>query len=199
MVCTLFSVLDNGKLMTAEIFQKDYLTDGSLNCNFGLSIDDLLDIWLDEREFAMSGTSTLDLGVASLQISFRLPSTNTLTPGSKNSISTRIDSGLEKTFQSLAITYLLKFIGDNTSFTGKKAEDLRNAQSVAGSQLLQCLEKTLSSSSLSNLGADKLRALMMILLFTVAVAIWCRPRLQSSPVSLLHVRILRQLMRTGVP
>ena len=202
MVCTLFSILDNGRLTTAEIVRKDYLTDELLNRDFGLPIVDFSDIWLDDTGFAMmtkSGTLAFYVTFDIVQISFGLPSTNLLISGSKVSVSSRVDSKLDKTFQLLAITYLLRFIGDNNSFTGKKAEDLQNAQSVAGSQLLQCLEKTLSSSSLSNLGADTLRALMRILLFTVSVAIWSRPRFQSSPVSLLHVRILRQLMRTGVP
>ena len=202
MVCTSFSILKNGKLTTAEIVRQDYLTDELLNRDFGLPIVDFSDIWLDDRGFAMmtnSGTLAFYVTFDMVQFSFGLSSTNLLISGSKVSIANRVDSKLDKTFRFLAITYLLRFIGDNNSFTGNTAEDLRNAQSVAGSQLLQCLEKTLSSNSLSNFAADTLRALMRILLFTVSVVIWSGPRLQSSPVSLLHVRVLRQLMKTGVP
>ena len=192
----------NGKLTTAEMVQKDHLIDELLNRIIGFYHVDFSDIWLSEGEFHLKMKSDPSLGcfnIGSSRISPSPPLRNRWISRFKDPISNHVDSRLDKSFQILAATWLIRQLVTKNEFLGHDVDGFQYAQSVAGSKLLQCLEKTLSSSSLSKLGAETLRALMRILLFTVSVVISSKPRFQSSPVSLLHVRVLMQLMRAGVP
>ena len=105
---------------------------------------------------------------------------------SKDPLSTHIDSGLDKSFEILAATWLIEQTMTEDALHGDNVPGLAYAQSVAGGKLLQCLEKTLSSSTLSKLGAEKLKALIRILLVTICVVIFSGRRFHSSGVSHLY-------------
>ena len=186
-----------GKLTTAEFVQNDHLKDDLLDRFFEFNRIDFLDVRLGEGEFHLtmeSGPSLGSLIFGPLRISRAPPSQWILR--SKEPLSRHVDSRLDKSFQILATTWLMKHTTTEGRPHGHNDPGLRYAQSVAGSNLLQCLEKTLSSSSLSKLGADKLGALMRILLFTVSVVTWSR--LHWSLVSHLYISALSWLTRAGV-
>lgn len=174
--------------------QKDHLMDGLLNRVFESYHVDFSDIWLGEGEFHLTMKSDPSLGclnIGSSRISSGPSLRNRWISRCKDPVSDHVDGRLDKSFQILAVTWLIRQLVTKNKFPGNDVDVFQYAQSVAGSKLLQGLEKTLSSSSLSKLGAETLRALMRILLFTVSVITWSRPRFQSSPVSILYVRLLR--------
>ncbi len=174
----------------AEIVQKDYLIDESLQrirgfCDVGFS-----ETWLYDEVFIVtrkSDTITGYLKFDFLQMWFGAPLMNRLIPAGNDSISRHVDSRLDKTLQLLAATSLIRLIGAKDLIHGNGFDDLRNLQSFAGSKLLQCLEKTLSNSSLSTFGADTLRALLMILCFSLCLVHGFTARFQSLPVSFFHI------------
>ena len=175
---------DIGELTTAEIVQRGRFKDELLNGTLDFYQVQFSEMWLDEREFHLTMKSCPPLGcldIGSSRLPPGPPMTNQWISCYTDPISEHVDSMLDESFQRLAATWL---IITKNGFPGIEVDGFQYAQSVAGSQLLQCLEKTLSSSSLSNLGAETLRALMRILLFTVSVVIWSRPRFQTSPVSI---------------
>ena len=176
------------RLTRAEFVQKDYSIDESLNRSFELHFVHFLDIRLGEATLHLmmeSDPSIGSLDFGPLGISQGPPSP--WTRRSKEPLSNHVDSRLDKSFQMLATCWLIEHFVTENKLYGLNDPGLRYAQSVAGSKLLQCLEKTLSSSSLSKLDADTLGALMRILLFTVSVVTWSRPRIHSSPVSHLYI------------
>ena len=186
---SLLGFLGVGKLTTAEFVQKDHLMDELLDRFFEYNRGHFLDVWLGEAEFHLTMESAPSLGSFNFgpsRISRGPPSLWMLR--SKEPLSSHVDSRLDKSFQILATTWLIEHSITEDTHHGHNDPGLRYAQFVAGSKLLQCLDKTLSSSSLSKLGADTLGALMTILLFTVSVVTWLRPRLHSSPVSHLYIR-----------
>ena len=188
---SLLHFLGVGRLTTAEFVQKDHLIDELLNRSFEFHYDHFLDIGLGEATLHLTIESDPSLGSLNCGpsgISQGPPSPWIL--GSKEPLSDHVDSRLEKSFQILATAWLIEHSMTEDKFYGQNSPGLRYAQSVAGSKLLKCLEKTLSSSSLSKLGADTLGALLRILLFTVFVVTWPRPRIHLSPVSHLYIRAL---------
>ena len=146
--------IDDGKLTTAEFGPKPHL------------IDELL-----SRFFKFNLTMKSDLSLGSCtscsSISFGPPLSDLWILHSKDPLPSHIDSRLDQSFQILAATWLIEQSIIEDAIHGDNIPGLHYAQSVAGSKLLQCLEKTLSSSSLSKLGADKLTALTTILFYTV--------------------------------
>ena len=158
---------------------------------------DFLDIWLGEAEFHLTMESGPSLGSRTfghLPISRGPPSQRILR--SKEPLSNHVDSRLDKSFQILATTWLIEYFITEGTLHVHNDTGLRYARSLAGSKLLECLEKTLGNSSLSKLGADTLGALMRILLFTVSVVTWSR--LHWSLVSHLYISALSWLTRAGV-
>lgn len=174
--------------------QKDHLIDGLLNRIFDFYHVDFSDIWLGEGEFHLtmkSDPSRGCLNIGSSRISSGPSLRNRWMSRCKDPISDHVDSRLDRSFQILAVTWLVRQLVTTNKFPRNDVDGFQYAQSVAGSKLLQGLEKTLSSSSLSKLGAETLRALLRILLFTVSVVTWSRSRFHSSLVSILYMRLLR--------
>ena len=177
---------DDGRLTTAGFVQKSHLTDELLQIFFEFNRVDFLDICLGEAKFSLKTGNGLSL--SSITFGSSIPSEPPLSDHwishSKDPLSSHIDSRLYKNFQILAATWILEdFTIEDTL---GKVPGLNYAQSVAGSNLLQCLEKTLSSSSLSKLDVDSLTGLMTILLVTLSVVIFSTSRFYSSLVSLLR-------------
>ena len=181
---SLVPFIDISKLTAAGIVQEDYPTDELLRRNFGSARFEYSDVWIDEKGFTTAiktGAMLSCFSVDSSETSVCRRARNCLQPRPKLSISTCADSRLEKAFQLGIIAYLSTYSDQNSH----NREDLWNTRSVAGSRLLQCLEKVLSNSSLSDCGADNLIALAKILCLTISVVIPSPPRVQSLPVSLL--------------
>ena len=180
--------IDNGKLTTAEIGPKPHLIDELLGRFFEFNHVHCLNIRLGEAKFNLTMKSDQSLGsfTSCSSISFGSPLSDLWILHSKDPLSSHIDSRLDQSFQILAATWLIEQSIIEDAIHGDNIPGLHYAQSVAGSKLLQCLEKTLSSSSLSKLGADKLTALTTILLATLSIVMFSRRRFHSSLVSLLY-------------
>ena len=104
--------------------------------------------------------------------------------------SAHIDKRLGESFRFLVVIHHILCLSET------KIKGILNAYFVAGSRLLQDLERALSNSSLSGCDADTLRALVTIIYFTASVIFLSRPPLLR--VSLLHIRVMRQLMKAEV-
>ena len=180
--------------MTVETVRKDHLIDELLDTTLGFYNVDVADIWVGECMFMkMKSKPSLGRSYSGCWRTFLGLERASAIPWivrSEFPTSNQFDCRLNKSFQLLATTWLIRRLDTkNESFTQAK-HGIDYAQSVAGSKLLQCLEKTLSNISLSKLGAKTLRALSKILLFTMSVVKWLRPRSHSSLVSLLYLRVL---------
>ena len=179
--------IDDGKLTTADFVRHSHHVDEILDRFFEFNPAHSLDILLGNAEFKL--TMKRDLSLYSLtfgsSISSEPPLNDHWILHSKDPLSDHIDSTLDKSFKILAATWLIGQTFTEDKFQGGYVPGLHYTQSSAGSKLLQCLEKTLSSSSLSKLGADKLAALIKILLVTLSVVMSSRRRSHSSLVSLL--------------
>ena len=181
--------IDNGKLTTTEFCQEDHLIDELLSRFFEFNHVHTLDIWLGEAEFNVTMKGDFSLGsltFGSSRILSGHPPSDQWILRSKEPVSNHVDSRLDKSFQILAASWIIGQSITDLNLHEYEAPGLRYAQSVAGSKLLQCLEKNLSSSSLSKLGADKLTALIRILLVTLSLVMSSRKRCHSSLVSLLR-------------
>lgn len=174
--------------MTAEFVQKSHSIFELLNRFFEFNHVHFLDIWIGEAEFNLTMESDLSLGslrFSSSRILSGLSSSDQWTLHSKDPLSNHIESSLDRNFQILAATWLIEQTMVEDTLHADNVPGLHYAQSVAGGKLLQCLEKTLSSSSLSKLSAETLKALIRILLVTMCVVMFSG-RFHSSVVSHLH-------------
>ena len=182
---SLLRFIDSSMLKTAGIVLEDSLTDEFLWRISGSDLFAFSDIWLDEEGFNMmsrkTGGALFRFMVGNSQTLSGHPARNRLTPRPRLSISSCADSRLQKAFQLVIIAN--SFICRNKN--SHTSEDLWNVRSVAGSRLLQCLEKALSNSSLSNFDADTVLALIQILYLTISAVFEIPPRVQLLPVSLL--------------
>ena len=194
---SILPIIDISKLTTAGTVPEGYPTDELLRTDFGFALSNYSGIWIVEEGFTTatkSGAVAFGSSVDNLQMSFSTPLSQRLRPLCKFSISSCVDSRLERAFKLVIFVYLLTLSQKELHFS----EDIEHARSVAGSNLIQCLEMVLSNSSTSKFGADALRALVRILGLAASVVALQAPRIQSFPVSSLYLRALRQLMRAGL-
>ena len=110
---------------------------------------------------------------------YGLPARNWWKSGSKDLVSVHLDKRLEESFHLLVAKHL--------EHRRSKVEGVRNAHFVAGSRLLQSLEKALSNSFLSGCEPDTLKALVKIIFVTAIIIKLARPRLQSWRVRILYL------------
>ena len=177
------------ELTTVESVQKNHSIHDFLNKFFELNHVHTLDIWLGEAKINLTMKSDLSLSFFTSGSStfFGPPLSDHWILHSEDPLSSHIDSRLYKNSQILAATWIIELsLIEDTLHEAKVLGLLNYARSVAGSNLLQCLEKTLSSSSLSKLDVDSLTGLMTILLVTLSVVIFSTSRFYSSLVSLLR-------------
>lgn len=178
---SLLRFIDISKLTTTGIVQGHYFTDESLRRNISPTSFALSCILLDDAIFTSIAKDF------SITFSFKIDAVQL--PCSKKSISNRVDSRLGKASHLVIMAHLLT---SNTKWGPNNFVDVRAARSAAGFRLLQCLEEVLSNRSLAGFDADTLRTLIKILGLTIWVVNLSPLSAQSSPVSLLSLRVLRQ-------
>ena len=179
--------IDDGKLTTADFVRHSHHVDEILDRFFKFNPAHSLDICLGEAEFKLTMKNDLSLGSLTFgsSITSRPPLSDHWILHSIDPLSSHLDSRLKQNFQILAATWIIEQSVVENTLHGDNVSGLDYAQSVAGSKLLQCLEKTMSSSSLSKLHPGDLIALMTILVVTLSVVMSSRRRSHSSLVSLL--------------
>ena len=197
---SLLRFLENDKLTRAGIFQNDHTLNKTLQnlLEFIFVNDDFMDLLRDKVEFHIEAERALSANEICYWRS-GLFTWNWGTSVSNDARSTHVDRRLGELNHLFAAIKLIRLIGTMHSTHGIDVEDIWNAQFVAGSRLLQCLETALSNSSLSDFDANALRALVKILSYIILAVMESGPRVQSLPVSLLCIRVPRQLMRAEVP
>ena len=188
---SLLRFLEPDKLTRAGIVQNDHLSERSRRILLEFTIDNFWDFCQNGVVFTIeteSDANTCYWGPGIVIKNWWINVYN-------DARSTHVDRRLDECFHLLATNCRIRDTDTMNSINGIDDEDIWNAQFVAGSRLLQCLEKALSNSSLSDSGADTLRALLLILCLTMFVVI-CSPG-KPYLVSFLYIRVRRQLMRAG--
>ena len=185
---SLLRFLQNDKLTRAEIVQNDH----TVKIPFRKILESIDDVFLklSQNEVVPSmGKKASSLfrgsGLSKLSVSI-------------DARSTHVDRRVDECFHLAATICRDNIINTINLVYVNKDEVIWNTQSIAGSRLLQLLEKVLSNVSLAGFDADTLRTLIKILCLTMWVVNLSPPSVQSLPVSLLCIRVLRQLMRAGV-
>ena len=182
---SLLRFLEPDKLTRAGIVQNDHLLERSGRTLLEFTSNNFWDFCQNGGKFAIKTKSGADTGYWDTGLFV----TNWWR-------STHVDRRLDECIRNLlATTCHIRYTDTMNSIDGIVDEDIWNAQVVGGSRLLQCLEKALSNSSLSDSGATTLRALFRILCLTIFVVI-CFPG-KPYLVSFLCIRVRRQLMRAG--
>ena len=178
---SLLRFLGPDKLMRAEIVQNNHLLERSRKKLLEFTNRDYWHRWNDLRGLTVSTESDAN----DHYVEFELFTKGWWISGYHGAASIPVDRRLGECFHSVGAICCIAFLDLMSSSHGIDNEVMLNAQCIAGSRVLQCLEKVLSTSSLSNFGADTLRALISILGLTMMAIYWSSPRVQSCPVSFL--------------
>ena len=178
---SLLRFLGPDKLMRAEIVQNNHLLERSRKKLLEYTNKDNWHRWNDLRALTISTESDANDHYFKVELFTK----DWWISGYHGAASIPVDGGLGECTHSVATIYCIEFLDLMSSSHGIDNEVVLNAQCIAGSRVLQCLEKVLSNSSLAHFGADALRALISILCLTMRIVDFTSPSVRSCPVSFL--------------